>query len=124
MDVSLTTPAMLFPAISLLMLAYTNRFLTLANLIRSLKKSGSGKEQISNLRKRIHLIKHMQGLGAASFFACVLSMLLLYLGFLHWGEGIFGVSLLLLLSSLLFSLWEIQISVVALEMYLRDIDEV
>ena len=122
MEVSLTTPAMLFPAISLLMLAYTNRFLTIANLIRSLKTSGSGREQISNLRKRIHLIKHMQGLGAASFFSCVLSMLLLYLGFLHWGEAVFGVSLLLLLSSLLFSLLEIQISVVALEMYLHDMD--
>lgn len=120
MELSLTTPAMLFPAISLLLLAYTSRFLAIAGVIRSLKKDGG---QISNLRKRVHIIKHMQGLGAASFFSCVLSMLLLYLGQIHWGEAIFSLSLVLLLGSLLLSLWEIQISVGALEMYLQEMDD-
>jgi hypothetical protein len=128
MELSLTTPAMLFPAISLLLLAYTNRFLTLAGVIRSLHSSfdnenrkSSISAQIANLRKRVHIIKYMQGLGAASFFSCVLSMLVLYLGKHGWGDAIFGLSLILLLGSLLLSLWEIKISVDALEMHLNDI---
>jgi len=123
MELSLTTPAMLFPAISLLLLAYTSRFLAIAGVIRSFKHSGSATAQISILRKRVHIIKHMQGLGAASFFSCVLSMLLIYLGQAHWGEAIFALSLVLLLGSLMLSLWEIQISVVALEMHLHEMDE-
>jgi len=130
MELSLTTPAMLFPAISLLLLAYTNRFITTAGVIRNLydrnKASTSADHsiqlQIQNLRKRVHIIKHMQGLGAGSFFSCVLTMLLMYL---HWEltAGIFfGISLILLLGSLMLSLWEIQISVDALEAHLSDIE--
>jgi Protein of unknown function (DUF2721). len=36
MEINLTTPALLFPAISLLLLAYTSRFLALAALMREL----------------------------------------------------------------------------------------
>ena len=131
MELTLTTPALLFPAISLLLLAYTNRFLATAGVIRALhdrvQQDGSCapavQAQIRNLRKRVHLVKHMQGLGAASFFGCVLSMLLIYANLKTLASIVFGGSLLLLLSSLLLSLWEIQISVVALEMHLADIDE-
>lgn len=129
MELSLTTPAMLFPAISLLLLAYTNRFLTLAGVIRALHDSCrkgdscdlSVQVQIKNLRKRVHIIKHMQGLGAGSFFSCVLTMLLIFLRFEIGAGVLFAVSLLLLLSSLLLSLWEIRISVDALEAHLSDI---
>lgn len=130
MDLTLTTPALLFPAISLLLLAYTSRFLALAGVIRNLhdhiKQSDSYdpsiQVQIRNLRKRVHIVKHMQGLGAGSFFGCVLAMLLLYFGLKTSASFVFGCSLLLLLGSLLLSLWEIQISVVALEAHLKDID--
>jgi len=131
MDLSLTTPALLFPAISLLLLAYTNRFLALAGVIRNLhdrgeqrgSDGGSIQAQIRNLRKRVHIVKHMQGLGAGSFFGCVLAMLLLYYGMKTLAGVVFGGSLLLLLGSLFLSLWEIQISVVALEAHLADMDE-
>ena len=130
MDLTLTTPALLFPAISLLLLAYTNRFLALASVIRSLHDrihQGSAHgfsvhAQIRNLRKRVHIIKHMQGLGAGSFFGCVLTMLLLYSSLKIAAGVVFGCSLVLLLGSLLLSLWEIQISVDALEAHLTGID--
>lgn len=76
MQITLATPAMLFPAISLLLLAYTNRFLTLATVIRNFNKSDTSQsvsKQIANLRKRIQLIKSMQEAGAVSFFVCVLA---------------------------------------------------
>jgi len=130
MDLNLTTPALLFPAISLLLLAYTNRFLALAVVIRTLhdrvQQDGSHglsvQAQIRNLRKRVHIVKHMQGLGAGSFFGCVLAMLLIYFDLKTPAGLVFGCSLALLLGSLLLSLWEIQISVVALEAHLADID--
>ena len=124
MNFTLTTPALLFPAISLLLLAYTNRYLTIAGLIRDLysenEEAGSRKniDQIANLRKRINIIKNMQILGVLSFFCCVLTMLLLFLGLTFAGEIIFGVSLALLLLSLGLSIYEITISIGALNILL------
>ncbi|MBN7827832.1 DUF2721 domain-containing protein, partial [Bowmanella dokdonensis] len=112
MNITLTTPAMLFPAISLLLLAYTNRFVTLASIIRNfVDNSDSTHKQIANLRKRIQLIKRMQEAGVASFFLCVLSMLAIYLNYQVAGSWIFGLSLILLLWSLWLSVAEIRISV-------------
>jgi len=120
---------LLFPAISLLLLAYTNRFLTLAQLIRSLHQNYKDNRnnillgQIKNMRKRVHLIKHMQGVGVASLTVCVICMFLLFSGNDVWGKYTFGLSLILLLISLVLSLWEIAISVDALELHLNDIEE-
>lgn len=129
MNIDVTTPALLFPAISLLLLAYTNRFLTLAQLIRSLHQNYMEKPnnillgQIENMRKRVHLIKHMQGVGVASLTVCVICMFLLFSGNEVWGKYTFGLSLILLLISLVLSLWEIAISVDALELHLNDIEK-
>lgn len=129
MNIDVTTPALLFPAISLLLLAYTNRFLTLATLIRSLHKAYKENPnnillgQIKNMRKRVHLIKHMQGVGVASLAVCVICMFLLFSGNELWGKYTFGLSLVLLLISLVLSLWEITISVDALELHLNDIEK-
>ncbi len=122
---------MLFPAITLLMLAYTNRFLALATLIRNLhakyKQIQEDREiikaQIRNLKRRLVLVKQMQAMGIISFFFCVLSMLSFYLEFEQWAIGIFGVSLLSLLLSLALSLNEIFISTRALEIELKDMME-
>lgn len=128
MDVTLTTPALLFPAISLLLLAYTNRFLTLASLIRELhaKYKSNPEEiilaQINNLRYRVVLIRNMQILGAGSFFLCVATMLVLFVGQELVGKLLFGASLLLLLASLALSLRELQVSVDALNYRLSDIE--
>lgn len=128
MDLGLTTPALLFPAISLLLLAYTNRFLTLANLIRELHKSYKINPedvllaQISNLRYRVVLIRNMQAYGIASFFLCVLCMFVLFFGQIIIGKVIFGASLVLLMISLGLSFREIQVSVGALDYRLRDLE--
>lgn len=124
----LTTPALLFPAISLLLLAYTNRFLVLAQLIRQLHSSERDyfqsmvQRQIANLRQRIALIRLMQALGVSSFIVCTLSMLGLFLEQQQLAEALFGLSLLLLVGSLLVSLYEIAISTRAIEAELADID--
>lgn len=128
MTMSLTTPALLFPAISLLLLAYTNRFLALAALIRNLRAEHAVRpdpvlaEQIQRLRRRVRLIRDMQAVGIASLFLCVASMLLLFFGAVVAGELAFGAALLLMLASLALSLQETWISVDALDLHLRDIE--
>lgn len=128
-DLPLTTPALLFPAISLLLLAYTDRFLTLADLVRSLRDRYESKHedhvrgQIANLRYRLKLIRNMQVAGVSSFFLCVLSMILLYMGQNGAGAIVFGAALILLLISLGLSLREVQISIDALTLELQDIDD-
>lgn len=126
---TLTTPALLFPAISLLLLAYTNRFVVLAQLIRRLKDLDGEKDheivarQLNMLRKRILLTKRMQAAGVLSFFGCTLSMFALFLGWQMFGVVCFGVSLLLLSLSLLYSLWEIILSTDAINVELEDFEQ-
>ena len=119
-ELSLTTPALLFSAVSLILLAYTNRFLSYAQLVRTLKEqhlqhpSKVTRAQIDNLRRRLHLTRTMQLLGVTSLFLCVVLMLL--------SAYVFGAALLLLVGSLGVSIWEIQISVRALEIHLKDME--
>lgn len=126
-ELPLSTPSLLFPAISLLMLAYTNRFLGLASVVRGLHANWQTTQepmllaQIQSLRKRIQIIKHMQTMGVLSLMFCVASTTLLFFGRQTDGQLTFGVSLLLMLASLTLSLIEIQISGAALDMQLRDV---
>lgn len=127
-EISINTPALLFPAITLMMLAYTNRFLALATLIRNLHAKYKQiqedqeviKQQITNLKRRLVLVKQMQAMGIISFFFCVLSMLFFYIQYESWAFAIFGLSMLSLLLSLGLSLNEIFISTRALEIELKD----
>lgn len=129
MELTLTTPALLFPAISLLLLAYGARFLALAALMRELydqykiQPDPKIKGQLLNLRYRIVIIRNMQAFGVASFFGCVLCMFLLFAEQRLPGMWVFGVSLILLLISLGLSLREIQVSIDALSLQLQDLDE-
>lgn len=131
MQISINTPALLFPAITLLMLAYTNRFLALATLIRNLHTKYKQiheereiiREQIKNLKRRLVLIKQMQAAGIISFFFCVLCMLLFYLEFPVWAPLTFAISLLTLMLSLILSLNEIFISTRALEIELKNMEQ-
>ncbi|RRN77057.1 DUF2721 domain-containing protein [Pseudoxanthomonas sp. SGD-10] len=124
----LTTPALLFSAISLLLLAYTNRFLALASLVRNMKtlylesRDHRLLAQLENLRYRIILIRNMQGFGILSFFFCVLCMFLLYYDLNVFAEYVFGLSLLLLMISLFLSFREIQVSANALKIDLMDLE--
>ncbi|MDX2110622.1 MAG: DUF2721 domain-containing protein [Verrucomicrobiota bacterium] len=128
MEITLATPALLFPALSLLMLAYTNRFLALASRVRNLHSTYKERpdqvirEQIENLRRRIYMIRNMQGVGILSLLFCVICMFLILAGFATLAVIVFGISLLLLLVSLAISFLEIQISTEALDTLLSDLE--
>ncbi len=130
LEININTPALLFPAITLLMLAYTNRFLSLASLVRKLHTeyiSGQKEKnillQIQNIRSRLNLIRYMQGLGIFSFLCCVLCMYSVFRGWQILSHWIFAASLLFLLASIILSLLEINKSTKAIEVELSDIEE-
>lgn len=129
-QITLTTPGLLFSAISLLLLAYTNRFLAIAALIRKLYSAYQTNPtsllegQIKNLKRRLNLIKNMQLWGVGSLFLCVLCMFLIFFEKYHIGQWIFGGGLLLLLVSLGLSIKEIQISVNALNLQLKNMENI
>lgn len=126
---TLTTPAVLFSAISLIMLAYTNRFLAYAAVIRNLhdkyleKKNDSLLRQIQNLKKRLQLTKWMQIFGISSLLLCVLTMFLIYVDEHIFAAYIFGLALILLILSLALLIKEIHISNQALQHHIADIEE-
>ena len=128
-ELSLTTPALLFSAISLIMLAYTNRFLAYAAVIRNLhdiylqRKEASLLRQIKNLKLRLNLTRWMQIFGISSLLFCVLTMFLIYVDIYTIAIWIFGFALILLIISLALLIKEIQISAQALQHHIADIEE-
>lgn len=129
MEISFNTPALLFPAISLIMLAYTNRFLALSSRVRNLHDKYQNQEQkhilhgqIKNLRYRLKLVKNMQALGVVTFLGCILCMYLIYVQYMLAANVVFAFSLLSFSSSLLLSFLEIQLSTKALELELSDME--
>ncbi len=124
MEMSISTPALLFSAISLLLLAFTNRFLSLAGLVRELnaqyatQAAAHLQAQLSNLRRRLRLLRSSQAFGVLSFALCVGSMFLVLLDWNLAARWVFAVSLTFMLVSLVVSLWEIVISTRALEIEL------
>ena len=128
-ELTLTTPALLFSAISLIMLAYTNRFLAYAAVIRNLhaiyleKKDSSLLRQIKNLKLRLNLTRWMQIFGITSLLFCVLTMFLIYVNLQVIAIWVFGFALILLIISLGLLIKEIQISAQALQHHIADIEE-
>lgn len=126
-ELTLTTPSILFSAISLIMLAYTNRFLAYAAVVRSLRTeqeqnpTSVTQRQIDNLRKRLYLTRSMQIFGVSSLLLCVVCTFFIYIGWQQTAIYVFGVSLLLLVISLAISVKEILISVRALEYRLDNV---
>ncbi len=129
MDFSINTPALLFPAVTLLLLAYTNRFNTLATIIRNLyakyktEQDANLLAQISNLRYRVYLILNMQISGVLSLLLCVVSMFALFEGWTEPGKWLFSAALILMMASMALSLRELQVSVGALDLLLKDMEE-
>ena len=127
-ELTLTTPALLFSAISLIMLAYTNRFLAYAAVIRNLhavyldKKDKSLIYQIKNLKQRINLTRWMQIFGISSLLLCVLTMFLIYVHQQIIAVWVFGIALILLIISLVLLIKEIKISSQALMLHISDIE--
>lgn len=127
-ELTLTTPALLFSAISLILLAYTNRFLAYAAVVRNLHdkykkdKSEGLIRQIKNLRQRLYLTRAMQIFGISSLLLCVMTMFLIYIEQNVIAVYVFGLALILLIISLALLIKEIQISVEALEHHLSDLE--
>jgi len=128
MELSLSIPALLFPAISLTMLAYNARYLAIAALIRQLHQKYQETEskavalQVKQLRKRLSIIKNMQATAIFSFLLAVITMSLIYVELSFWANLIFGISLLALMVSLILSLIEVQLSTKALGIQLKDME--
>lgn len=128
MQLTLSIPALLFPAISLTMLAYNARYLAIAALIRQLYKQFETNTtaplaaQIQQLRKRLEIIKNMQATAIISFLLAAVTMFLVYVEFALWANIIFGVSLIFLMISLLLSLLEVWLSTKALGIQLQDME--
>ena len=126
---NITTPALLFPAISVLFLAYANRFLAIASRIRELHRqynktqSPLTKKQIGHLRKRINLIIAIQLFAVTGIITCILTMGLIFYGLIHYSNIVFAVSMGLIVLSLLTSMWELLISTKALNIELESMEE-
>ncbi len=129
MNLSLSIPALLFPAISLTMLAYNARYLAIAALIRQLHRKYQETEsdilglQVKKLRKRLSIIKNMQAVAIISFLLAVITMFLIYIELNFWANLVFGISLFALMISLILSLIEVQLSTKALSIQLRDMEK-
>ena len=129
MDLTIQTPALLFPAVSLLLIAYTNKFLAIANLIRKLisdyeiSQLHTTISQIHSLRRRLMLIRWMQIFGVGSILLCVVTMFFVYEGWQIWAKILFALSLLMMMVSLVLSLMEIILSAGALRVLLKELEE-
>tara|TARA_R110000796_G_scaffold37722_1_gene95031 strand:- start:73636 stop:74022 length:387 start_codon:yes stop_codon:yes gene_type:complete len=128
MELTLSIPALLFPAISLTMLAYNARYLAIAALIRQLHQKYQETEspsinlQVKKLRKRLSIIKNMQAVAILSFLLAVITMFLIYVQLDFFANLVFGISLLALMTSLILSFIEVQLSTKALSIQLKDLE--
>ena len=129
MQLTLSIPALLFPAISLSMLAYNARYLAIAALIRQLHKQYQEKAsrglgiQVRQLERRLKIIKNMQAVAILSFLFSAITMFLIYIEQDFWANLIFGISLLALMISLVLSLIEVQLSTISLKIQLSDMGD-
>ena len=129
MRIEISTPALFFPAVSLLMLAYTNRFFGLAAIIRNLHRSHTEKPnpvyllEIKSMRHRMRLIRDMQSFGIVALILCTACMFLIFRGYYRAGGMVFGASILCMLLSLIWALIEIRLSGRALDLHLQDLEQ-
>ena len=128
-ELNLTTPSLLFSAISLILLAYTNRFLSYASVVRSLNekyqenpdKDPTTLNQIRNFVLRLRLIRAMQTLGAGSLIFCLAAMFFYFINLTLPAEIFFGIGMVMLVCSLGLCIWEVQISTEAISLHLQNI---
>ena len=124
MILQMTTPALIFPAISLIMLAYTNRFLGLSSVIRNLTHEYQLHPdeplllQIDNLQRRVMMVRNMQLFGVLCIMFSIASIWALAVDNQLWGIGFFVASLICMAVSLLISMYELILSCHALEIAL------
>ncbi|MCU0339311.1 MAG: DUF2721 domain-containing protein [Spirosomaceae bacterium] len=129
MELTISTPAILFSTVSLMMIAFTNRYLAIASLIRELheKFQKDAHEnyvaQIKQLHRRVYIIRNIQFIIVSSLLLSAISMLSIYLQYQPFAQGLFFAALLLQILALALSIWEISISIRALKIELSDMEE-
>ena len=113
MELTLTTPALLFPAIAILMLGYINRYISAANVIRTFKKDYDAGYvhtdivvQIKILRTRVELLRIMLSVAITALMCACVSMFLIFARYQTAGKIVFGASLLGMIVSMILSLFE------------------
>lgn len=128
MELTVSTPAILFSTVSLLMIAFTNRFLAIASLIRDLhEKFRTNPDsvyvaQIQNLHRRLFLIRNMQIISILSLLLSAICMLVIFQGSQTAARWLFVSALLLQILALGMSVVEISISINALKIELSDME--
>jgi ABC-type multidrug transport system permease subunit len=129
MELTISTPALLFSTVSLMMIAFTNRYLAIASLIRELheKFQKNAEEnyvaQIKQLHRRVYIIRNIQFIIVCSLFLSAVSMLCIYLQYQSVAQALFFTALLMQIAALGLSIWEISISIHALKIELSDMEE-
>ena len=129
MELAISTPAILFSTISLMMIAFTNRYLAIASLIRELhdkfriNPEANYVQQIKHLHRRVHIIRNIQFIIVSSLLLSAVSMLFIYLQNQTVGQLLFFVALLMQIAALVMSIWEISISIHALKIELSDMED-
>ena len=134
MVLDLTTSALLFPAIPLLMITFGTRFTVVSELIRKIHDEYAADidlddvrakrmlGEISALKKRLWMIQINQTLSSLSFFFNLLPMFALYMGNQNLAKTIFGIALALLMLAVVLFIIEISIAVRSLNLQLSDLD--
>ena len=128
-EISISTPALVFPALTVLMLAYTNRFIAISKRVRALhtehKENPTDRiyAQIQLLKKRLIYIRNMQTLAIVGFLINLVSMFFILLAIKTIGGILFAFSLAFITGSLVVSLYEIHISVNAMSIQLQEDSE-
>jgi Protein of unknown function (DUF2721) len=128
MEINLTVPALLFPALAILMLGYVNRYVSLAGVIRSFKKDYDSKyihtnllEQLNILKKRIELLKYVLLSAMTALILACLSMFFIFINMQDAGKIVLGLSLLVMITSILISISETSLSNKSLIIEIDDI---
>lgn len=129
MKLELTTPALLFSTVSLLILAFSNRFISIAQLIRTLHDKYKQDPdyasllQINKLRKRARIIRDMQIIAVSSLLLSVVTMFLLFYDLKDAAQIVFSASLILLGVAMSLSIAEMLLSTNALNLLLDGEEE-
>lgn len=113
---AISTPALLFPAITILILTYSNRFSTLSNKIREFIRKGEDAAQIAVFRRRVGYVRRMLLWGILGLAASALSMLALVFKCTNTGVGLFVLADLSIVISLIYAILDVSISTNALEL--------
>ena len=127
-------PALLFPAIPLMMISFGNRYTSLASLIRKIhdlivlnkhskKTAGHYLDQITILTKRLKLVRAIQTLSGLSFLSNLFSIFASYLEEYQLALNSFGLGVLIFAIAILMFIYEIQLSTRALSKHLEDLKD-